>query len=243
VTINPTAEDIGRKVIYRERGTHLGRKIQEGTLTAFNDHYAFVRYGAGITSAATDFADLEWSNRKPTETAIAATMRGGRIVEIDFCEPPNKSLADPRVLRMTAYPPGDGIAVPYERWELTVEDTGEVLLSGPMPVDQDAVRAACAAYRERLDDRDAACESPMTKHPTPEKPGFYWAQWRIADDGTQDNGDLPPPGTWEVVDVFENNDDVTDAAHLRVHVSGVSRGQSIENFFWGPGPLAPPNNT
>jgi len=57
--IQPTPEDIGRKVIYRERGDFPGRKIEEGVLTSFNTKYAFVRYG-GVMSAATDFADLEW---------------------------------------------------------------------------------------------------------------------------------------------------------------------------------------
>ena len=61
--IRPTQEDIGRRVIYRERGTHAGRKIEEGTLTSYNHLHSFVCYGApGTTSAATDFADLEWSN-------------------------------------------------------------------------------------------------------------------------------------------------------------------------------------
>ena len=57
--IIPTQADIGRKVIYRERGDHAGRKVEEGILTSFNESYAFVRYG-GVTSAATDYADLEW---------------------------------------------------------------------------------------------------------------------------------------------------------------------------------------
>lgn len=54
---------------------------------------------------------------------------------------------DLTILRMTAYPPGHG---PYDRWEVTVEATGVVLIGGPMPVDQDAVRAVCAAYHEGL---------------------------------------------------------------------------------------------
>jgi len=57
--IEPTQGDIGRRVVYREHGDFPGRKIEEGTLTSFNEKYAFVRYG-GVTSAATDFADLEW---------------------------------------------------------------------------------------------------------------------------------------------------------------------------------------
>jgi hypothetical protein len=50
------------------------------------------------------------------------------------------------ILTMTAYPPGNG---PYERWELTVDRTGELLVLGEFPLDHDAIRAACAAYRKR----------------------------------------------------------------------------------------------
>jgi hypothetical protein len=59
--IQPTENDIGRHVIYREHGDFPGRKVEEGILTSFNQLYAFVRYG-GCTSAATNFADLEWSH-------------------------------------------------------------------------------------------------------------------------------------------------------------------------------------
>jgi hypothetical protein len=45
-------------------------------------------------------------------------------------------------LRVTAYPRKG----PYDRWELTVEATGEVLASGPMPADNEAIRAAASAY-------------------------------------------------------------------------------------------------
>jgi hypothetical protein len=46
-------------------------------------------------------------------------------------------------LRLTAYPP-DG---PFERWELTVEATGEVLASGLMPASEEVIRSVAAAYR------------------------------------------------------------------------------------------------
>ena len=48
-------------------------------------------------------------------------------------------------LRLTAFPP----TKPYERWELTVETTGEILASGSMPVDERVVRAASDAYHAR----------------------------------------------------------------------------------------------
>lgn len=60
--IQPTQVDLGRHVIYRERGDHPGKKLEEGILTSFSDLYAFVRYG-GVASAATNFDDLEWSHQ------------------------------------------------------------------------------------------------------------------------------------------------------------------------------------
>lgn len=58
--INPTSADVGRKVVYRERGDFPGHKVEEGVITSFNDHCVFVRYGSGCTSAATRREDLEW---------------------------------------------------------------------------------------------------------------------------------------------------------------------------------------
>lgn len=77
----------------------------------------------------------------------------------------------------------------------------------------------------------------------PKSEGFYWAKWRIADDGrpkTAEYESYLPSNKWEVMDVFENNHDADAEDHMRVHVPGVSDSQSIENFFWGPGPLVPP---
>jgi hypothetical protein len=51
------------------------------------------------------------------------------------------------VLRLTAFPPGYG---PYERWELTVEETGEVLANGPAPPDAEIIGVAADAYRARV---------------------------------------------------------------------------------------------
>jgi hypothetical protein len=77
---------------------------------------------------------------------------------------------DLHILLMTAYPPGDGIAVPYERWEVTVEATGEVILGGPMPVDQEAVREACDAYHKRItENAQALVQRPLPLPITDEK--------------------------------------------------------------------------
>lgn len=80
----------------------------------------------------------------------------------------------------------------------------------------------------------------MTTFPTPTKPGFYWAKWKIADEGTPEGDLQTPSNTWEAVDVFENCIDPEDDEYLRVHVPGQAMSQSIENFFWGPGPLKVP---
>ncbi len=55
--INPTTDDLGRKVIYHSPG---GDKVEEGVITSFNDRFVFVRYGSNTTSAATRREDLTW---------------------------------------------------------------------------------------------------------------------------------------------------------------------------------------
>jgi hypothetical protein len=73
----------------------------------------------------------------------------------------------------------------------------------------------------------------------PREPGFYWAKWRIAAEGTRDGDEFMPSNKWEVVEViqnsFENEDD-----HFLVHVCGVEKGQWIHDFFWDDGPLMAP---
>jgi len=58
--IDPTAEDIGRHVVYR--GPTGKDKAETGTITSFNDRFVFVRYGQGSTSQATRREDLTWEN-------------------------------------------------------------------------------------------------------------------------------------------------------------------------------------
>ena len=55
--IDPTREDIGRHVVYR---TAPNFEPYEGVITSFNDYAVFVRYGASVTSQATNRNDLEW---------------------------------------------------------------------------------------------------------------------------------------------------------------------------------------
>jgi hypothetical protein len=74
----------------------------------------------------------------------------------------------------------------------------------------------------------------------PQAPGFYWAQWRIASPGTREAEELTPSFEWEVVEVFKNSIDEDDDEHLMVSVSGVEKGQALDAFVWGSGPLSPP---
>lgn len=71
----------------------------------------------------------------------------------------------------------------------------------------------------------------------PSKAGFYWAKWRIANEGTREADELTPSDKWEVVDVFENSIDPSDDEYLMVHVPGVTAPQNLENFYWGDGPI------
>src|SRR6185437_14279311 len=70
----------------------------------------------------------------------------------------------------------------------------------------------------------------------PIKPGFYWAQWRISDHDQE----LPPVGTWDVVDLHINGGDPSDREYMKVSICGVERPESPENFVWGDGPLKAP---
>lgn len=71
-------------------------------------------------------------------------------------------------------------------------------------------------------------------HPTPKRPGYYWAQWRKAVPGTRDGDELTPCDDWQPVQVFENALDDQSPEYLMVEVGGVEKAQSIENFVWGP---------
>ena len=52
--IEPTEEDIGRKVIY------YGYEEEHGVITSFNDVTVFVRYGDDSHSKSTSREDLEY---------------------------------------------------------------------------------------------------------------------------------------------------------------------------------------
>lgn len=64
------------------------------------------------------------------------------------------------------------------------------------------------------------------------EPGFYWAQWQVADPDTRDGDTLVPSFRWETVEVWIN-DNADEADYLRVSVTGVEQSQSLGNFVWG----------
>ena len=86
-------------------------------------------------------------------------------------------------------------------------------------------------------------------YPTPYKEGWFWAKWKIANEGTDHcrvchhrnstwEDDLTGED-WAVVEVVENSLDQTDPEHLMVQVGGVGHWQSLKNFYWGPEILKP----
>jgi hypothetical protein len=62
--IEPTENDIGRKVIYTGN-THPGGELEEGVITSFNSHCVFVRYGSDYGSKGASREDLEWLAAQP----------------------------------------------------------------------------------------------------------------------------------------------------------------------------------
>ena len=75
-------------------------------------------------------------------------------------------------------------------------------------------------------------------HPTPPAAaGFYWAKWRIAEEGSTTfiSENTTPDIGWEVVEVHENGPD-----ELRASLAGESLSQPLENFVWWPERLVPP---
>ena len=67
--IEPTKDDIGRRVVYQ--AWHPGAVREDGVITSFNKWSVFVRYGSDAFSKATSRCDLEWlsSNENPMTPA------------------------------------------------------------------------------------------------------------------------------------------------------------------------------
>ncbi len=77
----------------------------------------------------------------------------------------------------------------------------------------------------------------MTKYPTPDHEGHFWAKLKLAD---APEGEDWTSHDWEVVQVFDNiirpwcEADIETGECMMVHVPGVERSQAIDAFVWGP---------
>lgn len=60
--INPTEDDLGRRVRHIHRGTAV---VREGRVTAFNDMYVWVQYDLEPVAKATLPQNLEWASVRP----------------------------------------------------------------------------------------------------------------------------------------------------------------------------------
>lgn len=71
----------------------------------------------------------------------------------------------------------------------------------------------------------------------PLKPGYYWAKWRIAADGTHEGDDLTPSDIFEIVQVNWNylgwEENPAEDEALSVSVPGVRETQWRDCFVWG----------
>ena len=78
----------------------------------------------------------------------------------------------------------------------------------------------------------------MAKH-LPQKPGYYWAKWQTAAEGTVDGSELTPALRWEIVQVninapnWKNLTDEQFMERLSVFVPGVQQTQWRNCFHWG----------
>jgi hypothetical protein len=71
----------------------------------------------------------------------------------------------------------------------------------------------------------------------PMKPGYYWALWTVAHEGTHEGDNLTPASNWEIVQVNANTinweRDAEEDEALSVSVCGVRETQWRDCFLWG----------
>lgn len=70
----------------------------------------------------------------------------------------------------------------------------------------------------------------VAKHPTPTRPGFYWA--KLIHPTRMPDGEDWASVDWEPVEVFDNNGE--DDERLGVSVPGIGPMQWVLDFVWGP---------
>tara|TARA_R110002124_G_scaffold51390_5_gene148773 strand:+ start:43288 stop:43593 length:306 start_codon:yes stop_codon:yes gene_type:complete len=73
-------------------------------------------------------------------------------------------------------------------------------------------------------------ETPMSKNPTPDKEGHFWA--KLVHPSDMPEGEDWASPDWEVVQVNDNNG--TGSDQWRVFVPGIEPGQMLDAFIWGP---------
>jgi hypothetical protein len=96
-------------------------------------------------------------------------------------------------------------------------------------------------YRRCIDSPDERDNPKLKRFPMPENPGYYWAEWRIIEDGSfpgqPQYDDKPAPGLY-VVEVWDDMDGET--SNLQADVPGCAVAQPLENFLWRSERLEPP---
>jgi hypothetical protein len=70
-----------------------------------------------------------------------------------------------------------------------------------------------------------------TRNEMPNKPGYYWAKWRIASDDTPEGDELTPCDDWEIVQINENGGE--GLTEYSVSIPGVAVVQWRDCFIWG----------
>lgn len=71
----------------------------------------------------------------------------------------------------------------------------------------------------------------MSKYPTPDREGHYWAKLVHPSGVPDDEVENLRSTDWEVVAVYENG---ADGDFYRAFVPGIAATQAIEDFIWGP---------
>ena len=99
--------------------------------------------------------------------------------------------------------------------------------------DWDTVYVNHSEFRRCTDGLDRRDKPKLKMFPLPTQPGFFWAEWRIAEDGTWPEGQEHIMSmTPEVVHVVVNLEDSVESDVLIALVPGIDKQQLIENFVW-----------
>lgn len=75
---------------------------------------------------------------------------------------------------------------------------------------------------------------PTGERGRPDRPGYYWAKWIKAADGTREGDEVTPSPEWEIVQVDDNYGAPGTEEEFSVLVAGVEQVQWRYCFIWGP---------